>query len=477
MRNTRHSKLIYFLATLSPTDRKSFREFLASPIFNKQEPPRLLFAFIEKHCLKEEINELDAQKAGQFIWKGKKATPSKLEKVKSRLLALFMEYLAFRNWQGDKQNHQIRQVEELIRMGEESYIDQYFRKAETGMDPQVGGPQETYLHRLQLAALQLSHAHLHQGRTTNNSLVPVLNALDAYILANVLKFAFIDANRARILGHKSEGIWCTRVVEELPYEFVQQQPFLEIYFLLNQTISKDSDPEYLDRLQELTIHATSGYDAQEMYDIFTGTINNFSRQKQLDDRDLLERLFHLYEAMIQVYAIGKDGGLVPWHVKNIVFIAARLGKFDWLDEFMDQVPALLRVTGEALETTMDYNLGVEQFYQGNFEGAIRHFHRVLPTARDIFYATDARAYLLMAFYETGDTLGMESLLHSFRMFISRGQKVSETHRKTYMTFMRLFRKALTIPRHEKLRLQELKAEIEGLSFSAGKLWLLQRIRA
>jgi hypothetical protein len=84
-------------------------------------------------------------------------------------------------------------------------------------------------------------------------------------------------------------------------------------------------------------------------------------------------------------------------------------------------------------------------------------------------------YLLMCFFETGDSLGMESLVHSFRMLLERSDRVSEQHKNAYLSFIRVFRKLLGTPPNDQIRLQQLKAEIDLLGQSAGRVWMLEKV--
>ena len=103
------------------------------------------------------------------------------------------------------------------------------------------------------------------------------------------------------------------------------------------------------------------------------------------------------------------------------------------------------------------------------------FTRSSPVQKISFTLPIPRAYLLMCYYEVGDSIGMESLVHSFRMFLSRSDRVSDSHRESYLEFMRVFRRVLATPPKDNARLQVLKSDIDSLKFSAGKSWLLKKV--
>ncbi len=475
MRNPGFSKLVYFLSAFEASDRKQFRDFLDSPVFNKQEEPRLLFTYIEKNCLKKEIQEIDDAKAKSFIWKKKNVGSNKLNKIKTALLNLCLEYLEFRNWQKQPEKKKIGLLEELNLLEDQSYFDQYYRKAFQSLEKSRDKNLGMYSIRLEMESQQLVFRQLHESRSEKNHLLATIDALEKHVLAYVLKYAYAAINQSRIIGLQDLPDWIRDFASQVRWEQVQGEPLLEIYFLLYQTRLPGEHSQKISELKSLILEHSSDFAPDEANDLYTGALNNISRQRQMAGKDLLQEIFDLYESMVEVYAKEKGKGLVPWHFKNIVSIAARLKRFEWVEEFLTQGPQLLALDEEAMQRAIDYNRGVLSFYKGEFKQAEKYLHQILPGAKDIFYASDARAYLLMCYYENGDSIGMESLVHSFRMFLSRSDRVSESHRESYLEFMRVFRRVLATPPQDDVRLQLLKTDIDQLKFSVGKSWLLEKV--
>lgn len=475
MRNVEHSKLIYFLAALDGSGRKQFREYLASPVFNKQEEPRKLYAYIEKSCLRKGVVEIDDGKALKAIWEGEKVAEGKLQKVKTILLNLFLEYLEFRNWHDKAGRRKVGLLEELNALEDQSYFDQYYRKALQSLEKSKEKNLELFRHQLDMEAQRTIFLQKYSSRSEENHFGATSKALENHLVAYVLKFAFVAANQSRIVGEDSFPEWISACAEGVTFEQVKGYPLLEIYYLLYQTRSPETDASLLDQLRALIAAHASEFSHTETYDLFTGAINNASRQNTLTETARLQQLFELYQSMVEIYARGKEKGLSPWHFKNIVYLGGRLGAFAWVEEMLLQGETLLVAEPDAKALSLIYNRGVLQFFREDYAAAAKSFYNILPDAKDIFYAADARAYLLMCYYETGDSMGMESLVHSFRMFLTRSEKVSEVRKESYLDFIRLFRRVLSTPLKDDFRLQQLKTEIEGLKFSAGKSWLLQKV--
>ena len=75
-------------------------------------------------------------------------------------------------------------------------------------------------------------------------------------------------------------------------------------------------------------------------------------------------------------------------------------------------------------------------------------------------ALDARMYLLQIYYETGESLALESLAHAFRMFLDRNKNLSQNRKREYIDFILHLRRLSNIPLHDRKRLQKLREQIK-----------------
>lgn len=472
MRNLAYSKLIYFLAALSGEDRVLFREYLHSPVFNHREEPRLLYDHVVKKCLKDPPREMDDRLAIAAVWPGEGGDVARLQKVKNALMTLLVSFLEFRHWRGSGSAARVGMLHQLNALREESYFDQYYRKVKANLDEEEGLDFPSLSARLDLEVALMEHKQQNGIRTVDNHLDASFAAMEKVVHGHVLRFAFVIANQTMIVGGEMPA-WVRAHIERLDVEDVADEPLLEIYYLLYHTLWPTATMAQLTRLKEQLLHYAHRCAPQTAMDIYVGTINNYSRYAQASGENLLGEIFETYQSLVETVARGKGLLLNRSHFKNIVHLGSRLGHFEWVSAFLDEGKDLL--DAEDIATTLDYNMGVYCFYKGSYKDAERCFNRVMADVKDVFYAFDVRMFLLMSFFETGDSLGMESMVHSFRMLLERSDRVSELHKNLYLSFLRVFRKLLGTPLNDQFRLRQLKAEIDLLGPSAGKAWLLEKV--
>lgn len=472
MRKQDFSKLMYYLSALDKGDRAQFRDYLLSPIFNQKEEPRRLFDHILHHCLRDAPVELDDEIALQAVWPEGNGDPARLQKLKSALMNLYFSFLEFQHWQASPALSKAGLLHRLHDLHDESYFDLYYRKVKAELNQWPQQDWDLFTAELKLEKAMMRHQSAYGQRTHENHLDIATRAMQKVVQGHVLKFAYLYANQQQIVGANTPD-WIQAYMAQLPYADVEGEPLLEVYFLLNATLKPDTDLAQLNLLKEKLLAHTDRWSMEVAENIFTGTINNFTRFSQRTGQNLLAPIFELFQSKVET--LHRKGGarMDPSTLKNIVFVGARMGEFEWVRILLAEVAEWLE--DDAPETTLAYNQGILHFYQKDFAQAKRHFNLALADVKDVFYAYDARLHLLMCLYETGDSLGMESLVHSFRMLLGRSGRISESHKKKYLEWVRLFRKMLGIPLHDQFRLQQLRAEIDLLAASAGKNWLLDKV--
>jgi hypothetical protein len=472
MRNLENNKLMYFLSALPGKDIPLFRDYLHSPVFNAKEEPRRLYEHIVHECLQKGQANLDDEAAIASIWPQGDGDKGRLNKAKSALINLFTAFLEFRQWRQEAGRAKVGLLQQLNALGDQSYFEYYYRKLKAELDAAQRLDMPSLTTRLEMELAYMQHRQAFGQRSADSHLDVTQAAMEKVVHGYALRFAFVIANQRMIVGAEMPP-WITHHIAQVQFEDLADAPLLEIYYLLYHTHGPSATRAQLHLLQERLLHHAAHCPAQEAMDIYTGTINNFNRYVQHSGETLLDETFAIYQSMVESVIQKQGSGLHRSHFKNIVYLGSRLGKFKWVEKFLDK--GLTWLEDEGLDTIRDYNTGVLHFYKREFAAAERCFNRVLADVKDVFDAFDARMFLLMCFFETGDSQGMESLLHSFRMLLDRGERVSSQHKNYYLAFIRVFRLLISTPPHDKNRLQNLKAEVERLGAGAGKVWLLGKV--
>lgn len=477
MRNLEYSKLIYFLATFTSEDLKEFRRYLASPIFNRKEEPVQLLDFIVKYCLKSTIKDIDEKKAMKFIWPGQSVPAGRLNKLKNALLDFCLDYMSFRRWNSSPGRKAIDLLRELNRINDHSYFTQYLKKAKEVLENKTERNIRFYELNREMNNQRLIYMLDDPDQVEEDHYRAAERSIEINIITLSLKWAFLSENRSRTRRKETIAPWMQQMIDSLQPEDLEGTLLASMYYYLYQTAKDPTNDAHFSELKTLVIKEAVKLDPTEARDIYTGTLNSFLRRRKITGSGSLEEIFEIYQTMVEVVARGKKWGLNPWHFKNIVYLGSILGEFEWVGNFLEEDLDLLASPETEREVPITYNKGVFEFYRGNFSEAQRCFNQILPLAKAPQYELDSRAYLMMCAFETGDSLGTESQVHAFRMFLSRSKRVPEVQKENYTGFIRLYRNLLATPPKDDVRLNKLRTDIDQLKFNAGKTWLKRKLKA
>ncbi len=466
-------KVAHFLFQFSRADRKFFRIFLESPVFNRREKVVVLYDFIITHLDRKPDLELDEEAAFRTIYPKEPFVVNKIRKLKSALLELVLEFLAFRDWK-ENYNSEVNLIRALNEMGEDTYFLSYYQKAIKNLEKEKLSLQ--FMRDKLALEMERSTFESSKGRGGNTEFIELMKSVEASELTHILKFSFISLVREKIIGEQS----CPQLFRELIEQIDPQtmrNPLPRMYYLLCTTLSPTSSWEDLQSLRSLLQEYGDQIESDEIRDIYLGAINNFNRQESYPKAEVFPELWTLNWDMYDLLVRSRGFSLSNGQYKNMVMIGCRLGKFDLIKEFLNEASHHLAGSREEAEEVQGFNQGVLDFYQENYEAAERAFNRTFKKIPDIFYELDARAYLLMIYFQTGNTIGMESLMHSFRIYLEREERVSSFHRKSYGDFIRFYRRMVSLRPDDKKKIEKLSNEIAQSEMRTGQNWLLDKLQA
>ena len=87
----KNAKLVYFLGLLSPRERKDFRKFVASPIFNERDVLGRLLTILEKNCF-DNRKKCSPQYVYELLYEGERPfNEASLKTSMSQLLGLLRD--------------------------------------------------------------------------------------------------------------------------------------------------------------------------------------------------------------------------------------------------------------------------------------------------------------------------------------------------------------------------------------------------
>jgi hypothetical protein len=222
-----------------------------------------------------------------------------------------------------------------------------------------------------------------------------------------------------------------------------------------------------------TLVQTAWVPSHHLPDMYTALLNYCARRLNAGNNDYMRETHLLHRAMLDQGLLEPEHNILSPNYKNAVVVASRLGEFDWARQLMERFREVLHLGHN--RNAHQYGEGVIAYHEGDLKRAEPFFHRVLDGFEDIYYGLDARGYLLRIFYETGNLIGLDALLESYRMFVKRTKELPGARKASHNEFIRLVRRLAHINPHDRDSILRLRSDIEKGRRIPWTAWLMEKV--
>ncbi|MEM9835932.1 MAG: hypothetical protein AAF828_05490 [Bacteroidota bacterium] len=463
------SKLTELFSQFNRKEYRWFRDFLASPYFNKNEDIiRLGDIYLQLAKKGFPPKATQAESIFATLFPRQPFDEKKLTYLSSDLLQLGERFLAQRHFEAEEENNNLVRLRACYdRKLKKSYHANLRKSTALLQREQPLSPKLLY-QRFQLQAIMQEEFAQSGERTASPHLQGTADQLDNCYFANKLKLSCGMLNIQLALNHEYTQRFTQadylREIDELPNNVLPR-----LYALAFRLLQTENREDLLDTyFSELTQCATR-LDAIEVTELFYYAINYTARQFRLGHRHFATSLLRIYQTGLDRGFLLEDNVLSPWNYKNIVKLGLGLRQFEWVKDVVNQYTDLL--PPENRSDARHFNLADIAYHQQQYDQAFHHLGQTEFT--DVYYAIGAKVMLIKIYYETGAEEALLALLFSFRLFLMRNRLVGQATKDVYLNFVRFTKK---LQRATDVKdLEALKNSILGTKALSERNWLLRQI--
>ena len=91
------------------------------------------------------------------------------------------------------------------------------------------------------------------------------------------------------------------------------------------------------------------------------------------------------------------------------------------------------------------------------------------------YVLGSKLILIQTYYALNETLAMESLIDSFRIFIRRNKVMSKNLKREYVNYLNFVKKLMDLKISGQKATSKFREQVLAASYSTSKKWLLEKI--
>ncbi len=462
-----NSKLLTLLQTFKSSELREFKDFVASPYFNKNKELVLFYAYLRKHAPHFPPAKIERLAIYKALFPNKPYDEKHLNYLMSFLLKLAEEYVGLKKYQTTKTLGEYQQLSSFVERDLDKHFHYSFNKATRSLDKSPFRNMDFYRQQYLLADVAAQYFANQKIRKHDSYLQQAANNFDLYYLANKLKYCCELLNRQKLV----KGEYELKMIDEIqafltlhPHENI---PAIAIYHQILMTLTKEDAHHHFEKLKELLLRYQEKFPNQERKEMLLYALNFCIRQANSGKQNYIEEAFNLYFKGIESELLFENGYLSPWAFKNVIRSGLMLKRYDWVENFIDKYNK--KQAPEFRQNGFHYNMA--DLYYSKKEFNIAHQHLAQVEFTDIYINLDSKKMLMKIYFESGEIEALLSSIASFNIFLKRNKIIAPNVRDHYKNFTTM----LGLMAKQGYSSASLKKKLDGMKSIADRNWLKKMI--
>jgi parvulin-like peptidyl-prolyl isomerase len=477
-----NSKLYSILERFDKYEQNRLKKFLTSPYFNRNEALVMLYDLLVGHINEKTQGksqtakpepELEKTELWEKIYPGESFDDVLFRKNCSDLLKLIEDFLAQQVYEENPINQATFLIEAVAKKKLDKLYNSTMKSARRLTEQQPYRNANYYLAQFQVEKNYFDILGLEHDRTSKKNEEEILNNLDRFFIAEKLRVACSVLSQKILVSHEYTLLLMDDIVAEINRHGFAEVPPISVYYQIYLTYVDAENADHYFKLMNILEKFGDSFPRNEAEFIYQAALNYCVKKLNQGSRQFLEEYFNVFNILLTKELILVDGELSPWHFRNIVVIALRLGKYEWTGKFINTYKSYLPESMR--ENAVSYNLAQLYFSQKRFDKVVELLRTV--EYDDITYNLNSKTMLLSTYYETDEIEPLYSLMDSFRTYLNRHKDFAASRRILYTNLIKFTKQLTKIIPGDKKALDKLKKEVEEAEPKgiASITWLKEKI--
>ncbi len=459
------SKLIELLQTFSATDFRRFRDFVASPYYNKNEDLISFLSYLEQYAPEFPKDKIQKEAVFQALFPKEPFDKMQMAHLMNYLLRLGEQFLAIERYQNEETLANCHTLDQFVERKLDKHYNYLFKKTQQSLEKTGVSDGEDYYYQYQLARVESDHFISQQVRAFDPSLQKASEELDKFYFFHKLKYSCEMLNRQAIIAADYHLTFMEEVKSYL-LDREKVDPLIDIYLMIYLSISKPEEEQHFEKLMKLIDQQAEQLNRKTRREIYLYALNYCAPKIRQGRKEYISIMLDLYIDGIQTRSLFDEEHLSHWTYTNVVKLALRLQRYEWgenfIREYADSLPSKLA------EDAKHFNLAELYFHKKDYDQVLTHLNQLHFS--DLHYHLGTRIILLKTYYEQDAEEPLLSLLASFSIYLRRNKKISVTAKKTCLNFCNLLTQIL---RRNPSKWEKIGQDIRQTQPLAERAWLNQ----
>ena len=451
-----NSKLYSILESFNKYEQNRLRKFLVSPYFNKNEALVKLFDVLASHINSSSEEEIEKEELWKEIYLEDSFDDVLFRKNCSDLLKLIESYLALQVYEEFPLQKSAFLLEAVGKRKLERMYNSALKTTRRFSDQQVFKNATYYLSQYHVEKNYSDLLELTYDRSSKKNIEEILNNLDWFFIAEKLRYSCSVLSQTSMVSHEYKLLLIDEIILHIKENKFEEIPPIAVYYQIYLTYKESENTEHYFKLMDVLNRYGDFFPRNESEFIYTTALNYCAKMINQGSRQFLEEYFNVSVILLEKGLLFKEGELSPWHFRNIVVAALRLGKFEWTEDFIQSFKSML--PNSFRENAVSFNLAQLYFTQKRYDKVISLLQTV--EYEDFAYNLNSKSILLQTYYETDEIEPLYSLMDSFRTYLNRHKDFPASRRILYTNLIKFTKQLTKTLPGDKKAIEKLKKEVE-----------------
>lgn len=426
------SKLIDRLQLLKQDELRDFSKFLHSPYYNNSEKVIRLYDYLKMYYPAFESPDLEREQiAGQIFPEWTSNTYKKLSRVMSSLSQLLERFFAVQERDEDELEHYQALLKTYKKRGGDWFFNHTAEVLEKRLTQLPERNTNYYYNQYRLNHERYTHTANARIRTGIESLEKTINNLDLFYFGIKFRYGSEVRFRELYLSEKSDLVLLDEMLRAAQRPVFSSAPFIQIFATIVRLYQTHERAVY-DELKNLIFDNFHQFSHLEKFDMITMANNFCIMESNRGKTEYLIEIFELFEYGLQQGIYTLDGHIKHAVFDNIVEIACKLSKYEWVEDFIQYNKKHLRE--EVRESVLIMAWCRIEFALGNFEKVLELLRDVEFV--DVQYSVNAKSFCLRSYYELEDyDILFYDACSAFAKYCRRNKVVSNQFKTLNLNFV------------------------------------------
>lgn len=463
-----NSVLFQVFSSLSSKEIREMGLFIQSPYINRRDEVSRLYDFFVKNSSISE-GALRKEKAWKYIFPNKAYNDKEMRYAMSFLLKALRQFLVYKEVDEDKAQSQVL----LCRSLRHRRLNKLFEKeVKKTLEWQENQPFRNTLYHYNNYQIQFErYEYISQKRRSGDMpLQKLSDELTYFYIADILRQSCTILTHQTISTRDYDLKLLNEVLKHVEGNDYSFAPAIPIYYNSYKALSNLDNESHFHEFKKLLYKHWNLFPLAECQDLYLLATNYCIKRLNKGDHKYIREGFDLYKSGLENQIFLEDGYLASFNYKNISRLGLALGEYDWVETFLNQYRKLLEP--KKRENDYTYNLAFFYFQKRDYNNAMQLLQKV--DFDDVLNNLDARRMLLRIYYELGEYDALDSLLDSFKTYISR-QKDIGYHKDNYLNLIRFVKKMIRSNLSNSATRIALMDEVKNTPAFSEQNWLLKQL--